>query len=284
MPSGRVALTRQPSPEAPANAQTSPIPTPLRADRGVGANVKFFVGIHIPAHASRFDRCMISVNRIRNRKSGFKVNDWIMDSGAFTEVTTHGCYRSDPDEYAWQVNRWKDNGAMLAAVAQDYMCEPFVLAKTGLTVKDHQRMTVERYLALRGLCPGVHVMPVLQGWMPSDYERHIDTYGDALQYGAWCGVGSVCKRQSDPEAIEEILIGIHQRRPDLQLHLFGVKLTALASDIVRTLAYSSDSMAWSWAARKGGRNANDPAEAEAYVERVASQVFQGALYIPGVTA
>lgn len=50
----------------------------------------FFVGVHIPAHAWRFDHCMVSVGRIRDRRSAFRVNDWIMDSQAFTELSTHG--------------------------------------------------------------------------------------------------------------------------------------------------------------------------------------------------
>ncbi|MGX7709153.1 hypothetical protein [Methylobacterium sp. Gmos1] len=37
---------------------------------------------------------------------------------------------------------------------------------------------------------------------------------------------------------------------------------------VRELLYSADSMAWSFAARRQGRNGNDPAEAHRFVERV----------------
>lgn len=31
----------------------------------------------------------VSVNRLRNRKSDFRVRDWIMDSGAFTTIAKH---------------------------------------------------------------------------------------------------------------------------------------------------------------------------------------------------
>ena len=34
--------------------------------------MKFYVGLHQPSDAQHFDRCMVSVNRLRNRKSGFK--------------------------------------------------------------------------------------------------------------------------------------------------------------------------------------------------------------------
>lgn len=241
----------------------------------------FFVGLHIPAHAGRFDRCMVSVNKLRTRRSDFPARDWIMDSGAFTEVTTHGRYREGVDVYADQVQRWRRCGNLVAAVSQDYMCEPFALERTGLTLRDHQLLTVDRYAALRRLVPDGPLMPVLQGYAPSDYARHVDDYGHLLPFGAWVGVGSVCKRNSTPAAVEDVLLAIHRRRPDLRLHGFGIKLTALASDIVRTLLFSADSMAWSFAARREGRNGNDPAEAERYVARVRSQSVQRHLFPRG---
>src|SRR5271165_2481392 len=109
---------------------------------------KFFVGLHHPSDAWPFLRSMISVNAIRDLKGPFKVNDWIMDSGAFTEISTHGRWRSEPEEYAEQINRWKSNGNMLAAVSQDLMCEPFILEISGLTIGEHQTITIERYARL----------------------------------------------------------------------------------------------------------------------------------------
>lgn len=239
----------------------------------------FFVGVHMPSHAQRFDHCMISVGRLRDRRSGFRVRNWILDSQAFTELSTYGSFRHGVDEYALQVNRWRANGSLLAAVSQDYMCEAFVLEKTGLTIADHQRLTIERFDALRQLCPDVYIMPVLQGWKPADYASHLEQYGDRFARGAWVGVGSVCKRNSSPRQIEEILLTIAEVRPDLRLHLFGVKLTALRSGIVQELGFSSDSMAWSSHARKHGRDGNDPEEAEQYVRRVRDQVVQGSLFV-----
>lgn len=94
----------------------------------------FFVGLHQPSDARHFDACFISINRLRNRKSDFKVEDWILDSGAFSTILTHGGYPHPVEEYADQIRRWKSNGNLLAAVSQDYMCEPAMLAKTGLTI------------------------------------------------------------------------------------------------------------------------------------------------------
>lgn len=227
----------------------------------------FFVGLHQPSDARHFDRCMVSVNRLRSRVRPFEVREWMMDSGAFTELDRHHGYRHPPEEYAGQITRWRTCGQLVAATAQDYMCEPFILAKTGLSVADHQRLTIERYDALRALVSGVHVLPVLQGWTPADYADHVRQYGDRLARGMWVGVGSVCKRQGSAAKIEAVLLAIHAARPDLRLHGFGVKLTALRSDVVQALLYSADSMAWSYSARKQGRNGNDWREAASFAAR-----------------
>ena len=75
----------------------------------------------------------------------------MMDSGGFTELSTHGRWRASPQQYADEINRWKDNGNLVAAVIQDLMCEPFILHKTGLTIEDHQKITVARYARLLDL-------------------------------------------------------------------------------------------------------------------------------------
>jgi hypothetical protein len=129
----------------------------------------------------------------------------------------------------------------------------------------HQQRTVQRYDGLlRCDTGGVYVMPVLQGFAPSDYVRHIRSYGDRLVPGMWVGVGSVCKRNGDVRAIESVLCAIKGARPDLKLHGFGLKTTALRSGLVRSCLETADSMAWSFAARKEGRDANDWREAHEF--------------------
>jgi hypothetical protein len=211
---------------------------------------------------------MISINRLRRRKGDFEVNEWVMDSGAFTEISRYGHYRHSVKEYAEEIKRWKRCGNLLAAVSQDMMCEQFILEKTGLTVTDHQRLTIERYDRLCSCDTGAYIMPVLQGYCPEEYVSHIRQYGTRLKKGMWVGVGSVCKRNSKPEQVEELLRAIKRERPDLRLHGFGLKITALKSQYVRDTLWSSDSMAWSFSARKQGRNQNDWREAQAFVEKV----------------
>jgi hypothetical protein len=231
--------------------------------------MKFYTGCHQPSDAKHLDLPFISRNRLRTRKSAFEVGDWIMDSGAFTQILKHGGYTDGVEEYAAQIKRWSTNGNLLAAVAQDYMCEAHMLKITGKTILEHQRLTIERYDALLACdTAGVHVMPVLQGYAPADYVRHIGMYGDRLVPGMWVGVGSVCKRNGNPAAIVQVLQAIKYARPCLRLHGFGLKSTALSSPHITGLLHSADSMAWSFAARKQGRNANDWREAKRFAESI----------------
>lgn len=156
-----------------------------------------------------------------------------------------------------------------------------MLAKTGKTIDDHQRMTIERYDALvaaldalfGGDCP-FPVLPVLQGYAPADYTRHLAAYGDRLKPGMWVGVGSVCKRNGSPEKVADVLWAIKQFRPDLLLHGFGVKLTALLNAGVRALLATADSMAWSYSARKQGRDGNSWLEARAFTDNITTAMLK----------
>ncbi|MDB5244023.1 MAG: hypothetical protein JWP57_4649, partial [Spirosoma sp.] len=118
--------------------------------------MRFFVGLHQPSDAQHFPQCFVSVNRLWKRRSDFAVADWIMDSGAFTELRDYGCYRPERsvENYAAQIRRWKSCGNLLAACAQDWMCEEIIIeggmvrgtrfVGTGLSVEEHQRLTIER--------------------------------------------------------------------------------------------------------------------------------------------
>ena len=229
--------------------------------------MRFFVGLHQPADTKHFDGSFVSVNRLRTRKSPLEIGDWIMDSGAFTTIATHGGYPYPVSEYAEQIRKGKGSGNLLAAAAQDYMCEPVMLERTGLTVADHQRLTIERYDALLAEDTGVYILPVLQGYEPSEYVEHIRQYADRLKPGMWVGVGSVCKRNGNPSAIAAVLYSIKKERPDLLLHGFGLKATAFGSSLITRLLHSADSMAWSYAARREGRNQNDWREAKKWISR-----------------
>lgn len=190
-----------------------------------------------------------------------------MDSGAFTRITT-GKGHLPREEYARLIRRWSTCGSLGAAVCQDWMCESFVLEKTGLSIADHQRLTMESYVYLRKAVPETYVMPVLQGYRPEEYRKHVEMYGTLLEEGAWCGIGSVCKRNSNVNQVFSCLQAVKKVRPDLRLHGFGLKLTALKCGPVRELLYSSDSMAWSLNARLHGRDNHHVREPLRFTEKV----------------
>lgn len=236
---------------------------------------EYFIGWHQPNNGKSgcgaFDRCMVSVNRLLSRKTPFTVKRWMLDSGAFTRITS-GIGHLAAQKYAHEINRWQNCGDLAAAVTQDWMCEEFVLSRTGLTIADHQRLTIERYDELLKLVDKAYLMPVLQGYKPEEYVKHLSDYGDRLRLNAWVGVGSVCKRNANAASIESVLLAIKQARPDLRLHGFGIKRTALQSSIVWDLLYSADSQAHGLCGGNGQNkyvNANDPTQAIIYASTIA---------------
>lgn len=290
----------------------------------------FYPGIHQPADCKHMERSFVSVNRLKTRKSDFVVADWIMDSGAFTELNKNGYFEMTPAEYADLIVRWSRCGNLIAACTQDYMCEPFMFAGQDKTpeqieewkeelvfeganplwfelypwefengpekvgVPDHQWNTVLRYKwileELRARRCDTYLMPVLQGYTPAEYVDCIKLYEKEglLPHGAYVGVGSVCKRNVNPETVVEVLSAIKRHRPDLRLHGFGIKITALKDPKVRALLESADSMAWSVDARhtrnrirKAGGDPstapspNDWRVAAAYANRIKELISNG---------
>ena len=237
----------------------------------------FFTGIQNISHASKVDYSFISVNRltgVRKRKSDFVARTWIMDSGAFSQVSTAGEHHLTAGEYAEEINRWSRCGILVRAVAQDYMCEDFILDKLGRTVEEHQKMTINNYVQLDLIRErkeiDVPIMPVLQGYEPEEYAKHVQDYGSLLKQNAWVGVGSICKRNSNPESIIDVLNAILEIRPDLRLHGFGIKKTCLQDSAIRDRLFSADSMAWSFKSKKK----EDPYEAIKYRNRILNMPVQ----------
>ena len=227
----------------------------------------FYIGLHVLPLAKHFDRCFISVNILKKRRSNFIVNNWILDSGAFSELSKHGEYKYSVEEYAKDIERWRHCGNLEIAVGQDYMCEPFMLEKTGLSVKEHQRLTIERYDKLINLT-NFPIMPVLQGYEPQEYIEHIDMYGGRLEPNMRVGVGTLCKRNINVADIISVLDPIKAKCPHLKLHGLGLKTTATSNAYIASLIDSSDSMAWSFHARINGRDANSLDEAVLFKDKV----------------
>jgi hypothetical protein len=245
---------------------------------------QFYVGLHQPSDAQHFSHCCIHVGRLATRQKPLGCEALLLDSQAFRILELHGEHQLTPAEYAALAWRIAGLCGRVVVVPQDYMCEAYIFAKrlekigVRFTVADHQRLTIARYDALHYHARGLDVMPVLQGYAPAEYVAHIEQYGRRLAMGAWVGVGSVCKRNGDIDKIAEVLLAIKQARPDLRLHGFGLKKTALESALIESLLHSADSMAWSMNARKNGRSANSWREAEHYTAQLAAQPLRPHAY------
>jgi len=229
--------------------------------------VNFYIGIHHPSTAWAFLRSMVSVTTLLGRKRDFRVNEWILDSGAFSQISRYGKFIISPTQYLEQIERWSSCGKLMAACTQDWMCESVILEKTGKSIEEHQELTVRSYAELASKS-AIYILPVLQGFVPVDYVRHVRTYGNLLESGQWVGVGSICKRNGNPDAIEDVLLAIKRERSDLRLHGFGIKLSAMERPTVRAMLASCDSMAWSFHGRKNGKDAADPRLALRYAAQI----------------
>ena len=228
------------------------LPAPAASVGSVpGDPVRFLLGTHQPhwlatAEVSLF----ISDRRLRHyRTLPHARSSWALDSGAFTTLSL-GHQFDPPAVYLARVRRYRDSiGQLLWAAPQDWMCEPFILAKTGLAVAEHQRRTVANYLQLREHAPDLPIVPVVQGWTLADYLHCADLYqaaGVDLTSAPLVGVGSVCRRQGTTD-VYAILAALH-RAGITRLHGFGVKTLGLRR--YGHLLTSADSMAWSAAARR----------------------------------
>lgn len=208
----------------------------------------FWLGTHETSWLARVDvPLFVSHRRLALRQRLPRARSpWALDSGGFTELSMHGEWRTTVTEYVEATQRYAEQiGQLTWAAPMDWMCEPHMLDKTGLSVREHQERTILNYLDIRDRGPFI---PVLQGWTLADYERCVDLYDEAgvdLAAEPIVGVGSVCRRQSTLEIgrIFQALSGV-----GIACHGFGVKKQGVAQ-YGRFLA-SADSMAWSYRARR----------------------------------
>jgi hypothetical protein len=208
--------------------------------------MKFFLGTHRPHWLAQYDVPMFVSHRqlVLRRTVPRARTPWALDSGGFTELTLHGRWVTKVDDYVDAVKRYSEEiGSLAFAAPMDWMCEPAMIEKSGLSVREHQKRTVENFLALRGRGPFI---PVLQGWTRNDYLSCVELYRDAgvdLEHEPLVGLGSVCRRQDTAE-ISRIVLALQP----LRLHGCGVKTVGL--ERYGHLLVSSDSLAWSFRARR----------------------------------
>lgn len=213
--------------------------------------MQFWLGTHRPNWLGLVDvPLMVTVRSLKNRRTFPRARaSWWQDSNGFTELSMYGAYQTSPSDYVAQTRRHQQEIGNLAYVSpQDWMCEPIVLQKTGLTIAQHQSNTIISYLDLMEMAPDIPWVPVLQGWRGADYMRHVEQYAVAgvdLQKEPLIGVGTVCRRQRSQEGLDLFrLLSWY----GLRLHGFGVKQSGLQKGAV--YLRSADSLAWSYRARR----------------------------------
>lgn len=216
---------------------------------------KFYVGMFNLYDCHLFDRSFVSANRLWKRRSLFKVNDWIMDSGAFSEIEKHGKFIHPKEEYLDVYLKFLPD----FFVSQDYLV---FSQDSQQVIKNKQRETIERFEWFRSKTD--KVIPVIHGNTPKEYIEHLKAYD--FPQNAYIGVGSLVPKGIGLKTW--ILEEVKSKRPDLRLHCFGFKKTELLNQRIRKLVYSADSMAWSFIARMNGRSPHDPNEAKAFEQEI----------------
>jgi hypothetical protein len=245
--------------------------------------MRFYLGTHMPGWLAD-DGPPLFVSHVRLRRMSrlpVAARGWALDSGGFKELDRHGRWVTTIEEYVDAVAGYMDRvGGLEWAAPMDWMCEPRMIARTGLSVREHQDRTVSNFLELRGRGPFI---PVLQGWTAADYARCVELYADAgvdLTVEPRVGLGTVCRRQDTDEiaaVVGELASG------GLRLHGFGMKSRGVAR--VAHMLASADSMAWSSRARNawyhdrvrlcGGEHRGGCANCEAWAERWRDRVTAG---------
>jgi hypothetical protein len=216
---------------------------------------EYFLGVHRPHWLETSERPLfVSHRTLCDRKSLPRARTrWALDSGGFTELNMHGRWLTTPREYAAAVRRYRDEvGSLAFAAQQDWMCEPAVLKRTGLSVAEHQARTIDNYLELSSIAPDLPWLPVVQGWARGDYGRHIEQWADRgveLDKLERVGLGTICRRS---DTVSASLIVAEAAWYGLRLHCFGLKLRGL--QFAEENIVSADSLSWSYAARRENRS------------------------------
>ncbi|MFI7680407.1 hypothetical protein, partial [Actinophytocola sp. NPDC049390] len=198
------------------------------------------------APADEQDGVLVLVQRTRSPRCLMRHR--VLGNGGFTELSLHGEWRIDAATYVGAVRRYATEiGNLDCAALRDRMTEDHVLARTGLSLRAQQHLTVIDYLRLRDLDPELPFIPVLQGQSITDYHRCADMYeerGVDLAAVPLVGVGSVCRLQHTLE-VEQIVRSL--AACGYMLHAFGAKVLGLGryADSIS----SSDSAAWSYRGR-----------------------------------
>lgn len=204
------------------------------------------------AYIKHVENMCWSFKQLRRRKKELPKpkGKFLMDSAGFTELSDHGKYSFDIEEYLSCIRRFNPD----YFVNMDWMCEPTIIQKTGKNVWYHINATIENYYQVIQQATEDEIkkcIPVIQGWTIQDYLYCIKQYEKNGLIAPYMGVGSICRRGSTRE-IAKILSIIKGELPDIKLHGFGVKKSVI--DLLPNgILYSIDTAAFMFAQKHNGR-------------------------------
>lgn len=174
-----------------------------------------------------------------------------LDSGGYTAMVRYG-------SIPWTVDAYMALAASYPFrrfASLDYCCEDAV-APDREEVLDRIARTIRtnRECRMRAADLGIvdRLMPVIQGRLPTDYERCVDGLWQSIMAGTVVGVGSVCRRPIfGPEGLIAVFEHLDKILPEgVLLHGFGVKGDALSYlKFFEDRLKSIDSQAYSLVAR-----------------------------------
>lgn len=202
--------------------------------------------------------------------------DVALDSAGFVAMFRYWHYRWALDAYV------RFAGALRPTwwAAPDYCCEREIAADRR-EVLDRVVRTAFKLEWARRVAADLGVpppLPVLQGWLPEDYERCAGMIPDLPSL---VGVGSVCRRPLEGPA-GLIAVVRHLDRvlpPGVWLHLFGAKGSAVAALAGHPRVASIDSQGWDFAARRerqrNGQASCTVAYRSTYLRRWAAEQVRG---------
>lgn len=220
--------------------------------------------------------------------------DVALDSAGFVALCRY-------KRYPWTIEQYVQfafNKGFTWWSAMDACCEPEIAGDRATVVNRVKgtaallRLCNESYLRHVDAMPWARdttgfPMPILQGWLPSDYHRSAELTDTTLG-GSWpslVGVGSVCRRQlSGPDGLWRVLERIDSiLPPHVKLHLFGVKGPAISQLQAFPRVVSVDSMAFEFQARMNAMKTGEPktvqkrvACMDQWVSRQADRTLTGA--------
>lgn len=173
--------------------------------------------------------------------------DVALDSAGFVAMFRYG-------GYPWTVEQYIGLAASYPwawYASMDFCCEPQI-APDRAEVRRRVQRTIDTLAVVRAAAAAEGIkspMPVLQGWLPSDYEWCVK---NTPRMPDLVGVGSICRRPLNGSAgVLAVLDRLDKvLPPHVRLHLFGVKGSVAVAINGHPRVESLDSMAWDFRARK----------------------------------